>query len=147
MTDYATTYPTNVAVDERVKEFISAFYAISDDPSKNSEWVDYFAPDALLVMGDKRARGIEEIQELRENMWEKVESRKHKLDKMFPAAFEPSEPEHGWRFEYMLYGSVDLELKSAQKVAGQWAARAVLTNHEDKLKYTVYQVYIHTSPV
>lgn len=57
--DYAATYPTSVAVDEKVKEFISTFYAISDDPSKNNEWVDCFTPHALLVIGDKQARGVE----------------------------------------------------------------------------------------
>ncbi|KAJ8126934.1 hypothetical protein O1611_g6705 [Lasiodiplodia mahajangana] len=146
MTDYAATYPTNFAADERVKNFISAFYAISDNPSRNDEWVDCFAPDALLVMGDKRARGIDDIRELRESMWEKVKSRKHKLEKVYRSAFEQSKPESEWKFEYMLHGLVDLELKSAEKVAGQWAARAALTNHEGRLKYTLYQVYLHTSP-
>ncbi len=49
------------------------------------------------------------------------------------------------RFEYMLYGSVDLELKSGEKMAGQWAGRAVLRDDDEGgLKYTFYQVYIHT---
>ncbi|KAJ2977117.1 hypothetical protein NUW58_g7907 [Xylaria curta] len=141
--DYVVTYPTNVAVDERVKKFISAFYAVSDDASRNEEWLDYFSPDALLVMGDKRARGAEEIRELRKGMWEKVKTRKHKLDKVFPAAFEAHEHESEWRFEYMLHGSVEFELKSGEKSVGQWAGRAILTNDGERLKYALYQVYLH----
>ncbi|KAI0118788.1 hypothetical protein GGR51DRAFT_554477 [Nemania sp. FL0031] len=144
MTDYAAIYPTNVIVDERTKGFISAFYAISDDPSRNDEWVGCFAPDAVLVMGDKQARGIEDIRELRGSMWEKTKSRKHKLEKVYPSTFGQSKPESEWKFEYMLHGLVDLELRTTEKVAGQWAARAILTNHEGKLKYTLYQVYLHT---
>lgn len=57
MTDYAATYPTNMAIDERFKRFISSFYAVSDDASRNEEWVAYFTPLAYVIMGDKRARG------------------------------------------------------------------------------------------
>ncbi|KAI0542268.1 hypothetical protein GGR58DRAFT_453327 [Xylaria digitata] len=144
MVDYAAIYPTNVVVDERLKNFIPAFYAISDDPSRNDEWVNCFTPDASLIMGDKRARGIEEIRTLRESMWEKIKSRRHKLDKVFPNAFELPEHESERRFEYMLHGSVDLELKGGEKLAGQWAGRAILREDEGELKYAFYQVYIHT---
>ncbi|KAI1116009.1 hypothetical protein F5Y14DRAFT_408921 [Nemania sp. NC0429] len=148
MTDYAAIYPTNVTVDERVKRFISTFYAISDTPSGNDDWVECFAADALLVVGDQRARGVEEIRRLREGMWDQVESRKHRLDKVFPAEFEPhghDEPggQGRRRFEYMLHGSVELELKSGEQLVREWAGRAVLTDGEGGLlKYALYQIYI-----
>ncbi|KAJ3563755.1 hypothetical protein NPX13_g8086 [Xylaria arbuscula] len=119
---YAATYPTGgglVAVDERVKTFISAFYAVSDDPGRNREWVeDYFVPDACLVMGNKKVQGVE------------VKSRRHKLDKVFPAVFEQLEKVR--RFEYMLHGTVDLEMKSGERTTGQWAGRAVLGDDEER---------------
>lgn len=59
MMDYTATYPTSTTVDERVKEFISAFYAISDDPSRDNEWVDCFTPDAFIALGDRQAKGTE----------------------------------------------------------------------------------------
>ncbi|KAI1188677.1 hypothetical protein F5B17DRAFT_394334 [Nemania serpens] len=156
MTDYAATYPTNIAVDERVKRFISAFYDISDTPSRNDDWVDCFAPDALLVVGHQRARGVEEIRRLREGMWDQVRSRRHRLGKVFPAAFESPErkPEDEGegegegrrrRFEYMLHGSVELELKSGERLVREWAGRAVLTvtdGEEGGLRYGFYQVYL-----
>ncbi|KAI1282425.1 hypothetical protein F5Y07DRAFT_352519 [Xylaria sp. FL0933] len=145
MPDYTATYPTGgITVDERVKAFISAFYAVSDDPERNDEWADYFVSDASLVMGDKKASGIEEIRALRKGMWETIKSRRHKLHKVFPAVFGPPEHEHEKRFEYMLYGTVDLELKSGEAITGQWAGRAVLRDGEGGLHYTFYQVYIHT---
>ncbi|KAI1154217.1 hypothetical protein F4825DRAFT_412429 [Nemania diffusa] len=147
MMDYTATYPTSTTVDERVKEFISAFYAISDDPSRDNEWVDCFTPDAFIALGDRQAKGTEEIREFRKGMGERVKSQTHKVEKVFPAAFESSEPEPKWRFEYMLHGSVDIELKSAGKATGQWAARAILVDHEGRLKYKFYQVYLHTQPV
>ncbi|KAK5636683.1 hypothetical protein RRF57_012395 [Xylaria bambusicola] len=45
--------------DKRVKTFITAFYAASDDPAKNEEWVAFFTPEAVVVMGDKTAKGVE----------------------------------------------------------------------------------------
>jgi len=45
-------------LDDRVKRFIEAFYAISDDPSGDEEWLGYFGRDATLYMGDKRAKGL-----------------------------------------------------------------------------------------
>ncbi|KAI0969220.1 hypothetical protein F4678DRAFT_463483 [Xylaria arbuscula] len=147
---YAVTYPTGgVVVNDRVKTFISTFYAVSDDPSRNDEWVDYFASDASLVVADKRASGVAEIRALRKGMWEKIKSRRHKLEKVFPAVFgpPPGNDERGQSerlFEYMLYGSVDFETKSGERATGQWAGRAVLRDGEGGLKYTFYQVYIHT---
>jgi hypothetical protein len=65
---------------------------------------------------------------------------------VFPATFEIPEREHkigsGGRFEYMLNGTVDLEMKSGEKTAAQWAGRAVLGEVDGKLKYLFYQVFL-----
>lgn len=79
-----------------------------------------------------------------------VKSRRHRLDKVFPAAFESPEHEPGGegrrrrRFEYMLHGAVELELelKSGEQLVREWAGRAVLTDGEEGLKYALYQVYL-----
>ncbi|KAI2642635.1 hypothetical protein GGS21DRAFT_183553 [Xylaria nigripes] len=146
MMKYTATYPSgNTTVDERVKRFISAFYAMSDDFSRNDEWVGCFMPDALLVMGDKRAKGVDEIRHLRRGMWENVQSRRHRLEKVYPGAFEQPGLDSEWQFEYMLYGSVELDMKSGEKVTGQWAGRAVLKDVEGRQQYAFYQVYLHTT--
>ncbi|KAI1374531.1 hypothetical protein F4677DRAFT_160124 [Hypoxylon crocopeplum] len=140
--DYMPAFPINHALDERVKTFISNFYATSDDPSKNEEWMNYFLPDAVVIMGDKSATGTEQIRQLRQGMWEQVKTRKHKPEKVFPASF--GEPGDGRiAAEYMLHGSLDLVTKNGEQQAVSWAGRAVLTNVEGILKYKLYQVYIH----
>ncbi|KAI0476791.1 hypothetical protein F4859DRAFT_480219, partial [Xylaria cf. heliscus] len=142
MMDYAATYPAAIAVEERLKRFISSFYAISDDPSKNEEWVRYFTPLAHVIIGDKRARGEDEIRKLRKGMWENVKSRKHKLDKVFPATFErKKELDLDWKVEYMLRGTVDYELKNGERIHAQWAGHASVVD-EDGLKLGFYDVYI-----
>ncbi|KAI1500698.1 hypothetical protein F5X99DRAFT_385181 [Biscogniauxia marginata] len=146
LSDYRPAFPTDVPVSDRVKNFISSFYAVSDDSSKNEEWVEYFAADAVLVMGDKTARGTEQIRRLREGMWEKVRARRHRPEKVFPASFgSGSEEEH----EYMICGSADFAMKSGEDdvAAATWAGRAVLRDAGDgRLKYAFYQVYIHSKP-
>ncbi|KAI5926563.1 hypothetical protein F4810DRAFT_707652 [Camillea tinctor] len=142
--NYRPIFPNDIPVSDRVKDFIASFYAVSDDPSRNEEWVEHFAADAVLVMGDKTARGTEQIRQLREGMWEKVKSRRHKLDKMFPASF--GSERKGEEHEYMICGSADFAMKSGEDdvASATWAGRAVLTDVDDgRLKYAFYQVYIH----
>lgn len=50
-------FSSNIAADADIRQFISAFFKISDDPTKNDEWVDYFLPEAVLVMGNDTAEG------------------------------------------------------------------------------------------
>ncbi|CAJ2510008.1 Uu.00g059080.m01.CDS01 [Anthostomella pinea] len=145
---YTPAYPTNVAIDGRVKDFIADFYATSDDPSKNEEWVDFFATDAVLVMGEKAARGTEEIREVRKGMWEKVKSRKHKPERVFPASVAAGSDDGGGggrgdAYEYMLCGSLDFVMKTGEDVVATWAGRAALREVGGVLKYDFYQVYLH----
>lgn len=147
MTGYEGTFPVNFATDddERLRKFISVFYAISDDRSRDDEWLGCFAADALLVMGDKKAKGSQEIRDLRVSMWETVKSRKHTLDKVFPATFEPNAGEAASlliEYEYMLHGRAELELQNGgEKSTAHWAGRAILRDVEGELKYVLYQVY------
>jgi len=79
------------------------------------------------------------------------------LDKVFPASFSSPDEQHRDKdnkdgdknrdkFEYMLNGSVDLEMRSGKKAAALWAARAVVLvddgDGDRELKYEFYQVYL-----
>ncbi|KAI1413690.1 hypothetical protein F5Y13DRAFT_160865 [Hypoxylon sp. FL1857] len=144
---YVPAFPSDHAVDERVKKFIARFYATSDDPSKNEEWVDYFLPNAVVIIGDKSAKGTEEIRRLRQGMWEQVERRKHRPEKVFPASFEgTARDSEAIAAEYMLHGSLDVVTKSGEQQTVSWAGRAVLKEDEGQLKYALYQVYLHKKP-
>lgn len=57
MANYHPAYPTSVSVDRGIKEFITAFYSVSDTPGKNKEWADFFRDDATLAMEKKEATG------------------------------------------------------------------------------------------
>ncbi|KAI0098980.1 hypothetical protein F4776DRAFT_650212 [Hypoxylon sp. NC0597] len=140
---YVAEFPSDCAVQERVKNFIARFYATSDDPSKNEEWVGYFSPDAVVIIGDKSAKGTENIRRLRQGMWEQVETRRHKPEKVFPASFGATDGSEAIAAEYMLHGSLDMVTKNGERQAVSWAGRAVLEEDDGKLKYKLYQVYLH----
>ncbi|KAI1144455.1 hypothetical protein F5Y05DRAFT_407847 [Hypoxylon sp. FL0543] len=140
---YVPAFPSDHAVDQRVKDFIARFYATSDDPSKNEEWVDYFLPNAVLILGDKSAKGTDEIRRLRQGMWEHVERRRHAPEKVFPASFGGVDGSEGIAAEYMLHGSLEMAMKSGERQMVAWAGRAVLKEGGGKLKYQFYQVYLH----
>ncbi|KAI0841513.1 hypothetical protein F5Y06DRAFT_259684 [Hypoxylon sp. FL0890] len=141
--NYVPAFPSDHAVDESVKDFIARFYATSDDPLKNEEWVDYFLPNAVVIIGDKSAKGTDEIRRLRQGMWEQVENRKHKPEKVFPASFGGSAGSEEIAAEYMLHGSLDLVTKNGEQQIVSWAGHAILKEAEGKLKYQLYQVYLH----
>jgi hypothetical protein len=56
---YEPWYPNNIPLDSSVKQFITRFFQVSDDPERNEEWVDFFAEDATLIMAKDVAKGKE----------------------------------------------------------------------------------------
>lgn len=54
---YEPFYPTNVPIPSSVKQFISSFFEISDDPDATDAWVRSFQDGATVVMGNETARG------------------------------------------------------------------------------------------
>ncbi|KAI0128849.1 hypothetical protein BJ170DRAFT_693661 [Xylariales sp. AK1849] len=143
--DYDPVFPSSVAADDKIRTFWSTFFETSDDPSKNDDWVNYFLPDALLVMGPTTAKGTEgmsfflpfllQIRHVRTGMWEKVGARKHKPLKVFESTF-------GSGTQYMLHGDVDYELKTGERQSISWAAHAVIEDVEGQLRFSYYRVYL-----
>ncbi|KAI1808612.1 hypothetical protein F4811DRAFT_178150 [Daldinia bambusicola] len=145
--EYEPKFPMSHPVDERVKDFISRFYAISDDASKDEQWVDCFSFRAHVVMGEKSAVGTKSIRALRKGMWEKVLARKHQLLRVYPATFYPassyvdSPPPAA---EYMIEGEVStIGWRNLACKEMSWAAHAVLVEEQGQLKYRFYQVYLN----
>ncbi|KAI1439543.1 hypothetical protein F5Y02DRAFT_423899 [Annulohypoxylon stygium] len=140
---YVPLLPPGHMAEARIKDFISKFYAVSDDPSKNEEWVDYFLPDAVVIIGDKSAKAVDEIRQLRQSMWERVKSRRHRPGKVFPASFDgTNEGVEGTTIEYMIQGSADFVMKHGEKQEVSWAGHAILNEVQGILKYRYYQVYL-----
>ncbi|OTB08343.1 hypothetical protein M426DRAFT_316967 [Hypoxylon sp. CI-4A] len=144
---YVPEFPSNYPAGNKIKDFVAKFYAISDDPSKNEEWVDYFLPDATVIMGEKSATGTEDIRRFRQGMWEVVATRNHAVTKAFPGAFgggiAGDNNDQADRIEYMLVGTLNLLLKTHERQDISWAGHAVLREVDGKLKYEYYRVYMH----
>ncbi|KAI1089644.1 hypothetical protein F5B19DRAFT_466224 [Rostrohypoxylon terebratum] len=140
--DYVPLLPPGRAVGARIKEFISRFYAVSDDPSRNEEWVDFFLPDAVVIIGDKSAKATDEIRRLRQSMWERVKSRRHRPGKVFPASFSGTDECDETAIEYMIQGSADFVTNDDEQQAVSWAGHAILNEVQGILKYRFYHVYL-----
>ncbi|KAI1458346.1 hypothetical protein F4805DRAFT_425391 [Annulohypoxylon moriforme] len=139
--NYTPILPSNHSANKKIKDFIERFYAVSDDRSKNEEWVNYFLPDATVIIGDRSAKGTDEIRRLRHGMWEDTELRLHRPEKVFPASFDEVNECEG-DIEYMLQGLVYLISKNGKQRAVSWAGRAVLNEVQGTLKYRFYQVFL-----
>lgn len=68
-------------------------------------------------------------------MWSAVSSRRHTIHKVFPFSAQDN--------EFMLYGSVAMELRNGSNVDVDWAARAEIEKGDDgKWRMKFYQVYL-----
>lgn len=140
---YNPTFSDSIATEDKIRYFVADLFKTSDDASRNNEWVDYFVPDAVLVMGDMTAKGTAEIRAVRQKMWEKVRARKHRPEKVFGGSFgSPQGGDGGKKEEYMFFGGLEYEMKTGEKQEVSWASHAVLVHVEDSLKFEYYRVYI-----
>ncbi|KAK4949961.1 hypothetical protein LTR10_011803 [Elasticomyces elasticus] len=140
MSTYKGQTPSDLQVDPRIVPFFERFYAVSDDPEAHEEYAQSFVPNADFAMGAKKTVGYDGILELRHGLWTgPVKTRKHSLTKIFPFGSGSN--------ELMLYGTVDYGLKNGKEVTVDWAARAVMAEHQGALKFKLYQVYVDSTPV
>ncbi|KAI8960308.1 hypothetical protein F5Y11DRAFT_349670 [Daldinia sp. FL1419] len=148
--DYKPLFPIDRPADEKLENFVSHFYVISDDASRDEEWVNSFLPDATVIIGDKLAVGIENIRRMRKGMWEGVRTRRHKPLAVYLASFQPeaSKYQAGERpdAQYMIEGTLVSTHANDETRELVWAARAVLREDAGVLKYKLYQVYLHKKP-
>ncbi|KAL6250956.1 hypothetical protein RBB50_001164 [Rhinocladiella similis] len=137
---YTGATPPDLNVDPRIVSFFEKFYAVSDDPNAHEDYAQSFLPDADFAMGAKKTQGYDGILALRHGLWSgPIKSRKHKLIKIFPFGAGSN--------ELMLYGTVDYGLKNGKDVTCEWAARAVMAEHQGGLRFKLYQVYVDSTPV
>ena len=87
-------------------------------------------------MGPTQYDGHAGVQAFREAGWEKVSTRKHTVQGIFPSPTKPDE-------ELMLYGLVDYGNKDGSKKDGvEWAGRMTLAKDTDgSLRIRFYKVY------
>jgi hypothetical protein len=73
-------------------------------------------------------------------MWDKVAVRQHRPEKVFASEFNG---EARGEVEYMIHGALVLNMKNGDESKVTWAARAALREHEGRLRYSFYQVWLH----
>ncbi|EXJ77333.1 hypothetical protein A1O3_09559 [Capronia epimyces CBS 606.96] len=135
MSTYRGQTPPSSPVDPRIISFFEHFYAVSDNPTAHEEYAQLLTADADFIMGSKKVQGYDAILAARKALWSgPVQTRHHKLDKIFPFG-------QGSR-EVMLYGTVDYGLKNGKAVSIDWAGKAVLVDVDGELKMAFYQVYL-----
>lgn len=132
---YASTYPSNLAIDPAVKAFFEAFYAESDKPDAFESYAqNFFTSNASMITPTRKANGTAEIIETRKGMWTHVKSRKHTVHKVFPFGEDAS--------EVMMQGTVEYGLKNGKDLSQPWAGYAKLSKEGGEVKMSYYQIYM-----
>ncbi|KAK8065443.1 hypothetical protein PG997_012190 [Apiospora hydei] len=137
---YTPEFPSTFSPTEKLRDFIPSFFQVSDDGSRNEEWVGCFCSDATLVMGGDEAQGTERIRQLRSRMWDKVASRKHSVHHFSEATGR--EPHEKGERNFMLKGEVEYQLKTGETKTVPWTAHAKVKEDGDRIRFVYYKVEI-----
>jgi hypothetical protein len=126
-----------MSVSQELSTFIKDFYAASDvGPAGHDDYVNYYTPDCTLIMGANEFKSQSGVRQFREAGWEKVSTRKHIVDGVFPSSEKPDQ-------QVMLYGTVDYGMKDGTEKKGiEWAALMNLAKVDGSYKLAKYQVWI-----
>ncbi|KAK1826254.1 hypothetical protein QBC39DRAFT_27439 [Podospora conica] len=137
ITGYEGTYPATTPAEPSLKAFLSNFYRLSDSPEHNDEWTAQFLDDAVIRLGPKTAKGREEIKPFRAGMWEKVESRRHRLGRVMVGGFEEGE------VEVMITGSVKYRMRGdGGEVEVEWAGHGRVVRDGGGWRFGAYRVWL-----
>lgn len=79
--------------------------------------------------------------QMRQGMWEAVEARKHKVEKIFPTPLGSGEDGNA-PLEFMLFGSVWYRLKGGEEKVVDWAGHAVVVRPTEGWRFKSYRVYL-----
>ncbi|KAK7967651.1 uncharacterized protein PG986_001928 [Apiospora aurea] len=138
---YTPEFPSTLSPTDKLRDFIPSFFQLSDDASRNEEWVGYFCSDATVVMGEDEAQGTERIRQLRSRMWDKVASRKHTVHHFSEAASR--DPDEKGERDFVLEGEVEYRLKTGEIKAVPWTAHAKIKEDGNRIRFVRYKVEIH----
>jgi len=122
------------------------FYNKSDDPTDPAGYANFFVEDGAFILGHTKFKGREganpnskvcshsEIAQRKKESWVPLKATRHHLTGTY----------HKDDRDFMLIGTVDIDLKNGKTVQLEWSGRMYLT--EDR-KISFYQVYADSSPV
>lgn len=145
MSSQNSVFPSTFT-DEKVKEFVTAFFKASDTkppaPPSVDPYTTYFSSSPVLKMGSlPESASIEDIAATRQKMWKGVASRHHVVKKVF-VNNEPGTKAD----EIILSGTVEYGLEDGKTNTVSWVSRMIFDEKEreenDNVVLKFYQVYL-----
>ncbi|KAH8648259.1 hypothetical protein BGZ61DRAFT_376428 [Ilyonectria robusta] len=109
------------SIGQDVKDLITKFYTLADPKESNAGTrmaTEVFTNDAVLVTANGTFRGVSEIARSRDNAWSVVESRKHRVLKVF--ASDQEDP------ELSILGAVEMSVKNGRSLDSPFACHVKL---------------------
>ncbi|KDE07898.1 hypothetical protein MVLG_01808 [Microbotryum lychnidis-dioicae p1A1 Lamole] len=133
----STQFPSTLSHEK--KEFIKAFYSVSDVPGATDKYMDFLTEDVDFIMGLKAIHGVPAVRKMRETMWSDVTTRRHTPTQVYTFDQEAN--------DLMIHGKVSYGLKNGTSVEDVgWAARMVFAQGGE-LKMKSYQVWLDAAPL
>uniref|UniRef100_A0A8H7N0F5 SnoaL-like domain-containing protein n=1 Tax=Bionectria ochroleuca TaxID=29856 RepID=A0A8H7N0F5_BIOOC len=135
------TWPEGLNIPVEVKSLIERFFETVDTNRDDAGDIladELFAEDGVAYFGAHPFRGIEEIRKSRIHAWDTIETRQHKILRVYTRAPDCN--------DLLFVAHVAMGLKNGKNVDGEFVGRFTISNREPKgPKLSLYQVWGDTS--
>ncbi|GAA6060405.1 hypothetical protein JCM10212_002173 [Sporobolomyces blumeae] len=155
----AYTFAHPSSLPQSKVDFIASFYEASDS-RQVERYLSFLTDDVDFIMGVNAVKGIEAVRKIRETMWGGVETRHHRVERVFVSGTQRDDDANA-DDQLMLHGTVSYGLKNGTKVENvEWAAKMVFArpsivlpsstgrgNDDQKYRMSRYQVWLDGTPL
>ncbi|VUC32627.1 unnamed protein product [Clonostachys rosea] len=137
----SATWPEGVIIPTEVKILIERFFQTVDTNRDDAGDIladELFDENGVAYFGAHPFRGPEEIRKSRAHAWDAIETRKHKVLRVYTRAPDCN--------DLLFVAHVAMGLKNGKSVDGEFVGRFTISNAESKgPKLSLYQVWGDTS--
>ncbi|CAF9939839.1 hypothetical protein IMSHALPRED_001650 [Imshaugia aleurites] len=127
----------NTITDPAIKAFIEKYYAVSNDPEVHDDYADLFTPGGEFSMNDKKAKGTQQIRDLRRAIWAHVPGRSHSPIQIYTHGDDET--------DLMILGDVSYSHHAGHETGADWAAKMKLEKQEGEVKVAYYHIIVVSS--
>ncbi|KAH7002657.1 hypothetical protein EDB80DRAFT_616073 [Ilyonectria destructans] len=130
------------SVGQHIKDLVATFYELADSKELDAGTrmaTEVFTKDAELITANGTFQGFSEISKSRENAWSVVESRKHRVLKVFSGNDQVP--------ELSILGTGEMEFKNGKTINSPFACHVKLDSSDPTagVRISFMQVFANTA--
>ncbi|KAH6867681.1 hypothetical protein B0T10DRAFT_524260 [Thelonectria olida] len=125
------------SVGQHIKDLVATFYELADSKESDAGTrmaTEVFTEDAVLITANGTFQGFLEISKSRENAWSIVNSRKHRVLKVFSGNDKVP--------ELSILGTGEMKFKNGKEISSPFACYIRLESSDSGVRISLMQVFV-----